>query len=627
MKWNDLDPDRKDRKLTLPAILASLIRKRRLSELLSKAYKLWKRAGWIGIYQRLAMLGHSYKQWVRLYDVLNHDDRQMILDHIAKLEQRPCISVLMSTGNLSERYLRDAIESVRKQLYPNWELCIAEDTASTANMHAVLEEYTNLDARIRMTRREKGRCISAAFNSALEIASGEFVTLLDCHDELSQHALYMVAVAVNEKPQVDLIYSDEDKIDEKGGRCDPYFKPDWDPDLFVAQNVVSHLSVYRTSIVRDVGGFRVGYESWDLTLRVSQRIPAANIHHIPHVLYHGRIMPSPPSIEAEENGDVMHIGTATIGDYLARSGRESKAVPIMGGCFRIKDQVPIPVPLVSIIIPTYNGLSLLIRCIDSIKEKTSYPNYEILVVDNRSDDNKTLEYFDSLEKEGVARVLKYNFPFNYSAINNFAARVAKGEFLCLMNNDIEVISGDWLEEMVSQAVRPGIGAVGAMLYYPDNAIQHAGVLVGMGGVAGHLYAGSLRGTQGYKYRACLAQTLSAVTAACLVVRTQIYLEVGGLDEKNLAVAFNDVDFCLRVKEGGYRNFWTPFAEFYHHESASRGLDDHGEKLVRFQSEIAYMCSRWGHVLGNDPAYNPNLTLDYAYPLPSFPPRIEKPWRK
>lgn len=626
MKWDDLHPDRKDRKLTLLAILASLIRKRRPSELLSKAYKLWKRAGWTGICQRLAMLGHSYKQWVRLYDVLNNDDRQMILDHIAKLEHKPCISALMPTGNLSERWLRDAIESVRAQLYPNWELCIAEDATSTANIHAVLEEYTNLDARIRKVCWENSH-ISAAFNSALEIASGEFVALLDCHDELSQHALYLVAVAVNEKPQVDLIYSDEDKIDEKGCRCDPYFKPDWDPDLFVAQNVVSHLSVYRTSVVRDVGGFRDGYEAWDMTLRVSERIPAANIHHIPHVLYHWRIMPGPPSIEVEEKGDVMHIGAATIGDYLARSGRGGKAIPIMGGCFQIKDQVPVPAPLVSIIIPTYNGLNLLSRCIDSIQEKTSYPNYEILVVDNRSDDNQTLEYLDSLGKEGVAQVLKYNFPFNYSAINNFAARAAKGEFLCLMNNDIEVISEDWLEEMVSQAARPGIGAVGAMLYYPDNTIQHAGVLVGMGGVAGHLYAGSLRGTQGYKYRACLAQNLSAVTAACLVVRARVYWEVGGLDEKNLAVAFNDVDFCLRVQESGYRNLWTPFAEFYHHESASRGLDGHGEKLVRFQGEIAYMRSRWGHVFGNDPAYNPNLTLDYAYPLPSFPPRVEKPWRK
>lgn len=615
----------KNRRWPLLASLTSLIQQRGLGKLSSKAYKLWKREGWSGIYQRLATLEHSYKQWVRLFDTLHDVDRKAILDHITKLEHKPLISVLMPICNPSELWLRQAIESVRTQLYPRWELCIEDDASLTANIRTILEEYVGLDARIRKVYRESSAPASNTFNNGLEMASGEFVTFLGCQDKLAQHALYMLAVAVNEKPEVDMIYSDEDKIDNRGRRFDPFFKPNWDPDLFVALNEASHLFVYRTSLVRTLGGCRDGYGGWDLALRISEHISAAHIHHIPHVLYHWRIASCSATVAGDGHYDEKH--TTMVTAHLLSSGRRAAVIPIMGGCFRIKNQVPTPEPLVSIIIPTHNGLSLLSRCIDTIKKKSSYSNYEILIVDNRSDDRATLEYIDYLAKNGVAQILKYNFPFNYSAINNFAANIAKGEFFCLMNNDIEVISEGWLEEMVSQAARPNIGAVGGMLYYPNNTIQHAGVLVGMGGVAGHLYAGSLRGTQGYKYRACLVQNLSAVTAACLMVKASIYWEVGGLDEKNLAVAFNDVDFCLRVKERGYRNLWTPFAEFYHHESASRGLDDRGEKLQRFQREITFMHSRWRHALENDDAHNPNLTLDFAYPLPSFPPRIVKPWRK
>lgn len=626
MKWNDLRLGEKDERFHLFASLSSLIRQRGVYVLLIKAYGLWKRTGWTGIHQRLALLGYSHKQWVKLYDEVSNDDRQMILDHIAKLKWRPRISVLIRTGYLSERWLRKIIESVRSQLYPDWELCIIDEATSTVHIRTVLEEYTNLDTRIVKVHQEANSPISAAFNTALGYLGGDFIAHLGRGDELPQHALYMIAVTIDEKPQVDFIYGDGDRIDERGTRYDPYFKPDWDPDLFIAQNAVSHMCAYRKSVACGIGGFREDYEDWDLALRVSECVPVGNIHHIPHILCHTHNLSSPPAVAADKNDDGRHKAKVAIDDYLARSGRIAKATPITEGGFRIEDQVPLPAPLVSIIIPTFNGLNLLTRCIDSIKEKTSYPNYEILVVDNRSDDNQTLEYLASLEKRGIAQVLKYDLPFNYSAINNFAARVAKGEFICLMNNDIEVITGGWLEEMVGQAARPGIGAVGAMLYYPDNTIQHAGVLVGMGGVAGNLYAGALRGARGYKHRACLPQSLSAVTAACLVVKARAFWDVDGLDEKNLAVAFNDVDFCLRLKEHGYRNFWTPFAEFYHHESATRGLDDCGIKLTRFRSEIAYMRFRWAHVLENDPAHNLNLSLDYAYPRPSFPPRVEKPWR-
>lgn len=621
MKWTHLYSRRKGRGWPLWISLIALIRQRGFGELLGKAYKLWKRQSWSGVYYRLAALGYSYRRWVQLFDVVNNDDRQLIRRHISTLKNTPRVSVLLIISDPAEHWLRGAIESVQTQLYSCWELCVASATPLKPNIQAVLDEYIRLDARMRKACCGEAE-IFAAFNGALAVVSGEFVVLLGCQDKLSEHALYMVAVAVNEKPQVDMIYSDEDRIDNRGRRFDPFFKPSWDPDLFVAQNVAGNLNAYRTSVVRDVGGFRAGLGSWDLALRVSERIPLERIHHIPHVLYHRRATTGAPEMEGA--GEEVH--RTTVSDCLARSGRHAKAMQLGSGCFRIMNQLPTPEPLVSIIVPTHNGLNLLSRCIDTLIEKSSYKNYEIIIIDNRSDDDATLEYLDSLAAEGKAQILKYNFPFNYSAINNFAAREAKGEFLCLMNNDIEVISEGWLEEMVSQAARPDIGAVGAMLYYPDNTIQHAGVLVGMGGVAGHLYTGALRGVEGYKYRACLVQALSAVTAACLMIRAAVYREVGGLDEKNLPVAFNDVDFCLRVKACGYRNLWTPFAEFYHHESASRGVDDHGEKLQRVQREIAFMQSRWASELGSDPSHNPNLTLDLAYPLPSFPPRIEKPWR-
>lgn len=627
MKQNELHLGGKGQRLPLLTSLTTLVHQRGLGKLIIKSFNLWRREGWSGIYQRLAVLGDDYKQWVRLFDTLDVADRNEILAHVTKLKHKPLISVLMPTSNSSERWLRQTIESVRTQLYPCWELCIADDASLTANIRTVIEEYIRLDARIRKVYRDANTSVSNTFNNGLEMASGEFVTLLGCQDKLAQHALYMLAVAINEKPEVDMIYSDEDKIDNRGRRFDPFFKPNWDPDLFVARNEVSHFFVYRTSLVRTLGVYEDDYIGWDwgLALRISEDIPATHIYHLPYILYHWRITSCSAAVASGGHSDEKH--TTMITTHFLSLGRRAETIPIMDGCFRIKNQVPTPEPLVSIIIPTHNGLSLLSRCIDTIKKRSSYSNYEIIIVDNRSDDRATLEYIDYLEKNSLAQILKYNLPFNYSAINNFAANIAKGEFLCLMNNDIEVISEDWLEEMVSQAARPNIGAVGAMLYYPNNTIQHAGVLVGMGGVAGHLYAGSVRGTHGYKHRACLVQNLSAVTAACLMIKASIYWEVGGLDEKNLEVAFNDVDFCLRVKELGYRNLWTPFAEFYHHESASRGLDDRGEKLQRFQREIAFMHSRWGHALENDDSHNPNLTLDLAYPLPSFPPRIAKPWRK
>ncbi len=612
------------------AIVAFIRHQHRLS-LIWVALKIIRVRGLSGFRQSLQNFiqgSFTYEHWIKVHDALTDDDREFIRLHVASFARRPLISILMPAYNTPEVWLRRAIESVRAQLYPHWELCIADDASTEPHVKAVLEEYVRLDDRIRIVIRETNGHISAASNSALALAQGELIALLDHDDELAPHALYMVAVALNEKPYLDLIYSDEDKIDETGRRFDPYFKPDWNPDLFTAQNVISHLGVYRIAVVRAVGGFREGYEGsqdWDLALRISEAIPALHICHIPHVLYHWRAIEGSAAFSSDEKPYARKAGMAAVRGHIERMGRSATISLITKAYLRVRYNLPNPPPLVSIIVPTRNGLHLLSQCIDSLCSKTCYTPFEILIVDNQSDDPDTIEYLASLQEAGRARVLRYDQPFNYSAINNFAARSARGELLCLMNNDVEIISEDWLDEMVSHAVRPEIGAVGAMLYYPSNRIQHAGVVMGMGGVAGHLYQGTSRGIDGYKGRARLVQNLSAVTAACLVVRKAVYESVGGMDEANLPVKFNDVDFCLRVMERGFWNLWTPFAELYHHESASRGPEDTPEKQRRFQSEIAYMRSRWSHLLGNDPAYNPNLALNDYWPNLAAP-RVKKPWR-
>lgn len=614
------------------AFLNLVARHRSLGHLLGKAYRLWRREGFLGVRnacRRLLANAWDYDAWVRQHDTLSESDRAAIVRHAGTFSYRPHFSVVMPVFNAPERWLRAAIESVRAQIYTEWELCIADDASTEAHVRPVLEEYARMDSRIQVVFREMNGHISAASNSALALACGEFIVLLDHDDELPPHALYMVAHALNENPHLDLIYSDEDKIDERGLRYGHYFKPDWNPDLFCGQNLVSHLGVYRTSLVREIGGFREGYEGsqdWDLALRASERIPTKHIYHIPHVLYHWRAIEGSAALGEDEKPYAADAAERLLRDHLARTGQEGEVTRLACGHFWVRHALASPAPLVSIIIQARNGLGVLRRCIGSIQAKTVYAAYELLVVANPSDDLETLAYLRGLESAGDARVLCYDAPFNYPAINNFAAREARGEYLCLLNNDIEVLSGDWLGEMVSQAVRPGIGAVGALLYYPNDTIQHAGVVLGMGGVAGHSYLRYPKGTSGYMNRACLVQNLSALTAACLVVSASIYHQVGGMDAENLPVAFNDVDFCLRVVERGYRNVWTPFAELYHHESATRGYEDTPEKRQRFQKELEYMRQRWGHLLERDPCYNPNLSLDHPWPRPASPPRVRMPWR-
>jgi glycosyltransferase involved in cell wall biosynthesis len=614
---------------------ASDLNGRRLSQLTAKAFWILRTEGIAGLRRQLRNeieSKYEYSEWIERYDTLTDANRAAINQHIDQLTYKPLISVIMPVHNTPEKWLRLAIDSVRKQLYSNWELCIADDASVEPAIRRVLKEYSANDSRIKLFLRKENGHISAASNTAIDLAAGEFVAFFDHDDELSEHALYMVALELNAYKDADLIYSDEDKIDEAGRRHDPYFKPEWNPALFLAQNFICHLAVYRTTIIRKVGGLRLGYEGaqdWDLALRVTEIILPTGIRHIPHVLYHWRAIPGSTAIAEQEKHYVKEAQRRTLQSHFDRIGKKAEVLPAGDQYWRIKYALHDSPPKVSIIIPTRNGFELLNRCLESIDKKTIYRKYEVLVVDNQSDDPNLLEYLAQLERDRRIRILRYDAPFNYAAVNNFAVQNAEGEIVALLNNDLEVIAPDWLEEMVSYATQPDIGAVGAMLYYPNDTIQHAGVVLGIGspapGVAAHVYKKCPRGFRGQSSRALLCQNISAVTAACLVVRRRVFEEVGGLDDKNLPIAFNDIDFCLRIRESGYRNLWTPYAELYHYESASRGYENTPAKRDRFEKEKQYMKQRWGNLLVNDPAYNPNLALGRAPFMLAFPPRIPKPW--
>ena len=566
--------------------------------------------------------GGSYSDWVRRYDTIGRLELEGLRQRARTLGDAPLISVILPVYQTPEAWLRRCLDSVLRQAYPNWELCVADDASPDSRVREVLEEYAGRDARIKVVFRPVNGHIAEASNSALQLATGEFIGLLDHDDELRPHALLEMAEAIACRNEVGLLYSDEDKIDAEGRRFSPYFKPDWNPDLLLAQNYVCHFTVIRTDLVRVVGGFRKGFEGsqdHDLILRCGERLEPRQIHHVAKILYHWRAIEGSTALVREAKDYASAAGVRAVAEHLQRTGREAEAEELPHGHYRVRWPVPVDAPQVSILIPTRDRVELLRGCVQSIRHRTQYPDYEIVIVDNQSVEPETLDYFDSLRAEPCIRILPYDAPFNYSAINNLAASRCSGAVLCLLNNDIEVIHPDWLSEMVGQALRPEVGAVGAMLYYPDGTIQHAGVILGIGGVANHAFLGQPAGTPGHGARALVAQDLSAVTGACMVVRREVYEQVGGLDER-LQVAFNDIDFCLRVQQAGYRVVWTPFAELRHHESASRGNDDTPDKRERFVNEVELMQQRWGEELLHDPAYNPNLSLQSPGFDLAFPPR-------
>lgn len=566
----------------------------------------------------------SYAKWSRRYDTLTRKGRRQIRDDISGWTHRPLISVIMPVRNPRREILRDAIESVRQQLYPNWELFVVGDTATGNAVGELLEDYAAHDFRIKPVPGEYNGGPLEISHPAFQLAQGDFIALLHSDDILREHALYWVVRNIAHQPDVGLIYSDEDRVDGSGRRYDPNFKPDWNYDLFLSCNLIGHFAVYRASLVKELNGFREGLDGaqdYDLALRCIERLDPGRIVHIPRVLYHRRDGAGNAGQPDDEVRRALLPGERALNEHFARLGVAARAELLDFGAYRTRYAIPQPSPLVSLIIPTRNGLDLIRQCIGSIFEKTVYEHYEIIVVDNNSDDPQTLAYLNGLVSDGRIRVLRDERPFNYSALNNAAVAGAAGEYVALINNDIEVITPEWLNEMIGLASQPGVGAVGARLWYPDDTLQHGGVITGVFGVAGHSHRGLAKGEGGYFERARVTQALSAVTAACLVIKKAIFEEVGGLDEDNLGVAFNDVDFCLRVREAGYRNVWTPYAELYHHESATRGSEDTPEKRRRFDREAMYMATRWREILENDPAYNPNLTLARAEFSLAWPPRV------
>jgi GT2 family glycosyltransferase len=556
------------------------------------------------------LVQRSYCDWIEGQAKPSEAELAASLDDLAF---KPLVSVIVPVYNPTLDHLKRCLDSVLGQEYPHWQLCIADDASTDPAVSTLLADYAEQHRRVHVVTRESNGHICAASNSALALAEGEYIALLDHDDCLAQEALLEMVVALNQQPQARLLYSDEDKLDERGQRFDPHFKPDWNPDLLLAQNYISHLGMYETALVKSVGGFREGFEGsqdHDLVLRVSAHLRPEQIVHVPKVLYHWRAAEGSTAMNSGQKAYTSQAGLNAVADYVATSHPGAKVKQgEFANTYRVRWPVPAPEPLVSLLVPTRDRVEILKPCVDTILALTEYRNFELLILDNQSTCPKTLAYMEKVvEQDPRVRVLRWEQPFNYSAINNFGSQHAKGKIIGLVNNDIEPINASWLTEMVSQASRPEIGCVGAKLYYPNDTIQHAGVILGIGGVAGHAHKYFTRHAIGYFTRLHVAHNLSAVTAACMLVRKSIFEEVGGLNETHLAVAFNDVDFCLKVREAGYRNVWTPYAELYHHESISRGADDNAKKRTRAAGEVAYMRETWAKKLDNDPAYNPNLTL-------------------
>lgn len=570
----------------------------------------------------------AYAEWIARNDTLTDEDRALIRNHTNALDIQPKFSIVMPVYDPPPQFLRAAIESVQAQLYENWELCIADDASPSPETVTILEEFATEDPRLRLTRRAENGGISACSNTALATATGDWIVLMDHDDLIAEHALYLVAEAINRHPDAAILYSDEDRVDGQGQRSNHYFKPDWDYDLFLGQNFINHLGVYRADLVRRIGGFREGYDGsqdWDFALRVHDAVSNPVIVHIPFVLYHWRHFPS--SFSESRLASAAASARRAVNDHLTRTN-QAASVSLQGHSSHLlaNRNAPASQPPVSVVVPTRDHGDLLRVCIDGLINKTDYANLEIVLVDNGTVEPDALAFLKEISDRQDVTVLRDPGAFNYSRLVNLGVAASTGEVCVLLNNDIDVINPGWLSEMVRHAVRPGVGAVGAKLFYPDDTLQHGGVILGLGGIAGHAQLGAPGHAPGYQNRLNLTHNLSCVTAACLATRKDVYEAIGGFREQDLTVAFNDVDFCIRLREAGYRIVWTPRAALYHLESASRGHDTTPEKQERSRREQEYMLRLWGQVMKRDPYFNPNLDLFHQHFVPAKDSRVTKPWR-
>ena len=574
-----------------------------------------------GVLERHAVEeGHyaDYAAWCARYEPATNTDFSRRID---ALPHRPLISILLPVYNPPASYLMEVIASVRAQAYPAWELCVVDDASTEMRVRECLDREASTEPRIRIKRRAVNGGIAQATNDALEDAQGEYCAFLDHDDTLAPHALLYMVEAIGDSPNAVLYFSDEDKLDARGQRGKPFFKPAWDSEWIRTTNCVLHLMVARTQSLLAVGGLTLGIDGaqdWDLVLRLAEFAGRERIRHVPHILYHWREHPGSTAAAAYEKPRLLEAQRRVIVESLVRRGEVGVATTSVAG-WRIEYSPPLPKPLVSIVIPTRDQVQLLRTCIESLKAHTAYPAYEFVLVDNDSRDTHARAYLEELTNTGAARVVSYRHPFNYAAQCNLGVREAKGTVIALLNNDIEARRGDWLNELTSLAARPGVGLVGATLFYPDGTLQHAGVVLGLNGVGDRPWIGTQRGFSGPYGRASAVREVSAMITACAVVMRERYLEVGGMNE-TLAVSCNDLDLCLRLARVGYRHLITPYAELVHHESASRGYADDPASARLSHAEEERFAALWREELLADPLYNPNLSLQgSAYAL-AWPPR-------
>jgi GT2 family glycosyltransferase len=550
----------------------------------------------------------DYASWIANYEC--EISSVEVQNQLSGLARHPCISIVCPVYNTKPEWLIACVESVKNQYYPNWELILVDDASSKQDHFDLLKQYEVEQNNIHVIYLKENCHISAATNAGIDIAIGEYVTFLDHDDELALNALYEVCKVVNQYPDAKIIYSDEDLMSEEGVRVAPHFKSDWNLELLRAHNYVTHLCVYDKALVDKLGGMRLGYEGaqdYDLILRASSITTDKQIHHISKILYHWRMVEGSTALSSGAKSYTTQAGFSALSDYLKNNNLDAKVeYSDRDNFYTVKYALPAELPLVSIIIPTRDGMEVLRPCIESLIEKTDYSNYEVVILDNGSEKEETLRFLEELSLKSNFKIVRDGGGFNYSRINNKAVEYSEGDLVCLLNNDIEIIDKNWLKEMVSIAIREEVGCVGAKLLYPDGTIQHAGVILGLGGYAAHSHRGLDGNAPGYFCRAQLRQQLSSVTGACLLIRREAYNEVNGMDE-SFQVAYNDVDFCLRIQALGYQNIYTPFATLLHHESKTRGADDSPMKTQRFDQEKALLLTRWSEIIKNDPFYNINLT--------------------
>lgn len=550
----------------------------------------------------------DYQKWMR--------NKQLSLEELEKQRQEyfeyvPKISIVVPLYKTPSNYLKELIESVKCQTYSNWELCLSDGSGADSPLKKVLQDYAKSDKRIKVVFSDTQLKISENTNKAIEIAEGEYIAFADHDDLLTPNALYECVCALNQNRDIDMIYTDEDKISMDGKEYfEPHFKTDFNIDLLCSMNYFCHLVVVNVGLIAKVGCLRSEYDGaqdYDFVLRCVES--AKKIYHIPMVLYHWRAHRESTSENPKSKMYAFEAGRRAVQAHYDRIGVNAKVsqgeyLGLYKTEFVLEDK-----PLISIVIPNKDHIEDLDKCIESIESKSSYENYEYIIIENNSEKESTFRYYEQLETENPkVKVVYWDKEFNYSAINNYGVNWAKGDYLLFLNNDTEFISTTCLEELVGYCKRDDVGVVGARLYYPDDTIQHAGVIVGFGGIAGHAFIGLPRGANGYFSRIICAQDMSAVTGACMMVKRKVFEQVGGFDEK-LQVALNDIDLCMKIRSAGYLIVYNPYAELYHYESKSRGLEDTGEKVERFNNEIALFAHKWPDILKNgDPYYNPNLSL-------------------